>query len=568
MLGLSYESKRGYVGIEYYGRTVNIKILPVGIHMGQVQSVLNLPETGRKVIELKKEFEGRTVLLGVDDMDIFKGISLKLLAMEQLLSLHPDWKGKVVLIQITNPARGRGRHVQEVQSETYSMVKRINETYGRPGYQPVILIDDPLQSFEKFAYYIIAECYLLTAVRDGMNLIPYEYIVCRQGNETLNQTLQIPSGPKKSMLVVSEFVGCSPSLSGAIRVNPWNIESVSEAMDSSLVMAEAEKELRHEKHYRYISTHDVGYWAHSFMLDLERSCKDHVRRRCWGIGFGLGFRVIALDNKFRKLSVDTIVSVYKRTRNRAILLDYDGTIMSQTSINKRPTPEAINTLNTLCGDPKNVVFLVSGRGRETLTEWFSPCQDMGIASEHGYFFRQKYDAEWEKCVPSADFDWKHIAEPVMQLYTETTDGSTIEYKESSLVWHYQDADPDFGSCQAKELLDHLESVLSNEPVSVKSGQNLVEVKPQGVSKGIVAKRLLDTMQKKGVLPDFVLCIGDDRSDDDMFEAILSAKGGELLSPVANVFACTVGQKPSKAKYYLEDTTEIVKMLDALASESS
>lgn len=76
------------------------------------------------------------------------------------------------------------------------------------------------------------------------------------------------------------------------------------------------------------------------------------------------------------------------------------------------------------------------------------------------------------------------------------------------------------------------------------------------------------MQKKGVLPDFVLCIGDDRSDDDMFEVILSARGGELLSPVANVFACTVGQKPSKAKYYLEDTTEIVKMLDALALESS
>ena len=77
-----------------------------------------------------------------------------------------------------------------------------------------------------------------------------------------------------------------------------------------------------------------------------------------------------------------------------------------------------------------------------------------------------------------DFDWKHIAEPVMQLYAETTDGSTIESKESALVWNYQHADPDFGSCQAKELLDHLESVLANEPVSVKSGQNIVEVKPQ------------------------------------------------------------------------------------------
>ena len=66
----------------------------------------------------------------------------------------------------------------------------------------------------------------------------------------------------------------------------------------------------------------------------------------------------------------------------------------------------------------------------------------------------------------------------MQLYTETTDGSTIEDKETSLVWCYEDADPDFGSCQAKELLDHLESVLANEPVTVKSGQSLVEVKPQ------------------------------------------------------------------------------------------
>lgn len=66
----------------------------------------------------------------------------------------------------------------------------------------------------------------------------------------------------------------------------------------------------------------------------------------------------------------------------------------------------------------------------------------------------------------------------MQLYTETTDGSFIEKKESAIVWHHRDADPTFGSCQAKEMLDHLESVLANEPVAVKSGQFIVEVKPQ------------------------------------------------------------------------------------------
>jgi len=94
------------------------------------------------------------------------------------------------------------------------------------------------------------------------------------------------------------------------------------------------------------------------------------------------------------------------------------------------------------------------------------------------FSRTNQNSEWETCVPVPDFEWKQIAEPVMQLYMETTDGSNIEAKESALVWNYEYADRDFGSCQAKELLDHLESVLANEPVSVKSSPNIVEVKPQ------------------------------------------------------------------------------------------
>ena len=391
MLGLSYQSKRGYIGLEYYGRTVSIKILPVGIHIGQLQSVLNLPATEAKVAELRDQFRGQTVVLGVDDMDIFKGISLKLLAMEQLLIQHPDKRGKVVLVQIANPARGRGKDVQEVQTETTATVSRINGTFGRQGYKPVVLIDAPLQFFERIAYYVIAECCLVTAVRDGMNLIPYEYIICRQGNEKLDETLRLnPSTPKKSMLVVSEFIGCSPSLSGAIRVNPWNIDAVAEAMDTALIVSEAEKQMRHEKHYRYVSTHDVAYWARSFLQDLERACRDHVRRRCWGIGFGLGFRVIALDPNFRKLSVEHIVSSYKRTKSRAILLDYDGAMMLPGSITTTANTEVVGILNSLCRDPKNVVFLVSGKGRNTLNEWFSACENLGLAAEHGYFVRYNF----------------------------------------------------------------------------------------------------------------------------------------------------------------------------------
>lgn len=217
--------------------------------------------------------------------------------------------------------------------------------------------------------------------------------------------------------------------------------------------------------------------------------------------------------------------------------------------------------------------------------------------------RWKKDSDWEVSSLAENFDWKRIAEPVMKLYTEATDGSYIETKDSALVWHHQDADPYFGSCQAMELLDHLENVLANEPVVVKRGQQIVEVKPQvctnyflsllrrlvvlilmeaerlssslllcyclqGVTKGLVAERVLSTMISSNKAPDFVLCIGDDRSDEDMFESISSKSYSSSLASPPKIFACTVGQKPSKAKYYLDDTTDVLTLLQSLATPST
>lgn len=569
LLGLDYESKRGYLGIDYFGRTVYVKILPAGVQLHCIEAAMNHPSASIKVKEIQKQFEGKKLMLGVDDMDIFKGISLKLLALEQTLQQHPALHGKLVLVQIVNPARSTGKDVQEAKAESYEAANRINAKYGLPGYQPVVLIERSMPLFEKTAYYAMAECCVVNAVRDGMNLIPYEYIICRQGCPKLDEAIGVtPGKPRSSMLVVSEFIGCSPSLSGAIRVNPWNIEAVSDALNTAISTPELEKQLRHEKHYRYVSSHDVAYWARSFVQDLERACKDHYSKRCWGIGFGLSFRVIALSPSFRKLSVEYIVSAYMKTKSRAIFLDYDGTVVPDISIVKTPSPELISILNALCNDPKNTVFIVSGRGRHSLGEWLSPCEKLGIAAEHGYFLRWNKNLDWEISPIIVDDDWKKIAEPVMQLYTETTDGSYIENKESAIVWHHQDADPDFGSCQAKELLDHLENVLANEPVVVSRGHNIVEVKPQGVSKGLVAQKVLSELTSKGKPPDFILCIGDDRSDEDMFESISSKASCPSLPITPEIFACTVGQKPSKAKYYLNDTRHVMRLLQGLANASN
>ncbi|RXH96246.1 hypothetical protein DVH24_008750 [Malus domestica] len=357
MLGLEYESKRGYIGLEYFGRTVYIKILPVGIHMGQLESALNHPSCSMKAKEIQEQFKGKKIIVGADDMDIFKGISLKLMAMEQLLMQHPEMRGKVVLVQILNPARSTGKDVQEAKRETYSVTRRINRVFGFPGYEPVVLIDRSVPFYEKAAYYSLAECCIINAVRDGMNLVPYKYIICRQGNQNVDKAIGVASdSPRTSTLVVSEFIGCSPSLSGAIRVNPWNIEAVADALNVALTMPDLEKQLRHEKHFRYVSSHDVAYWSRSFIQDLERACKDHYRKRCWGIGFGLNFRILSLSPSFRKLSIDHILSAYKRTNRRAIFLDYDGTIMPESSIVKNPSPEFLpqvvsgNTPHVLNGD--------------------------------------------------------------------------------------------------------------------------------------------------------------------------------------------------------------------------
>lgn len=82
------------------------------------------------------------------------------------------------------------------------------------------------------------------------------------------------------------------------------------------------------------------------------------------------------------------------------------------------------------------------------------------------------------------------------------------------------------------------------------------------------EELISTMQNRVRSPDFLLCIGDDRSDEDMFKSIVYPESNPSLPAIAEVFACTVGQKPSMAKYYLDDTVDVIKLLQGLASAPS
>ncbi|KAK4257097.1 hypothetical protein QN277_006730 [Acacia crassicarpa] len=568
MLGLEYEFKNGYIEIEYFGRKVSITILPSGIHMGRLHSSLNHPSSSVKVREIREKFKGKTLILGVDDLDIFKGIGLKLLAIEQLLLKRPSLRGKLVVVQILNPPKRTGRDVEEANRETYLTAERINEKFGYAGYKPIIVINRPTPFYEKAAYFALAECCIVNAVRDGMNLVPYMYIAYRQGTPEMDEVLHINSDSlHTSALVVSEFIGCSLSLSGAFRVNPWDINAVAEALSSAIDMPVKEKHLSHDIHFRHVSSRDVAYWAGSFMQNLERSCINHHASHCLGLGLSFSFRVMSFPLNYSKLSIEHVVSAYEKTKHRAIFLDFDGTNVPQTSIVETPSSEHISVINDLCNDLKNTVFIVSGRGKFPFSDWFDSCENLGIAAEHGYFIRWDKNSSWETSGSVTDFSWKSIVEPEMRSYSELASGSYIERKESGLAWHYHKDGcflSNYGSLKAKELLDHLQSVLANEPAVVQKRHDIVEVKPQGITKGIVIEKVLSTLKMKGISVDFVLCIGD---DENMFQSMSRQAHGGVLSAEAEIFTCTVEVKPSKAMYFLSDTNEVKSLLQGLVAAS-
>lgn len=91
---------------------------------------------------------------------------------------------------------------------------------------------------------------------------------------------------------------------------------------------------------------------------------------------------------------------------------------------------------------------------------------------------------------------------------------------------------------------------------------------QGVTKGLVAEEVLSKMTQMGKPADFILCIGDDRSDEDMFGAISKLYNTISVSEAPDIFACTVGQKPSKAKYYLDDTVDVMALLQGMATTTT
>lgn len=170
-----------------------------------------------------------------------------------------------------------------------------------------------------------------------------------------------------------------------------------------------------------------------------------------------------------------------------------------------PTKQLFDSLKQLCSNPRNVVFVVSGKERHSLTNVFNNIPNLGLAAEHGMFVTWPSSKSvskriWETVVPIKNTSWRSLAISIMEVYTSRTHGSYIEETEMKVLWQYRDADPEFGYSQSKELEDHLSNVLRDYDVNILHGGveegGYVEVRPRGVNKGLLSLHVIKHMFKE------------------------------------------------------------------------
>jgi trehalose 6-phosphate synthase/phosphatase len=238
-----------------------------------------------------------------------------------------------------------------------------------------------------------------------------------------------------------------------------------------------------------------------------------------------------------------LLSDYNKSNDRLLLLDYDGTLVpfkDQPEL-AQPPDELLDLLNDLSKKNKNEVIIVSGRDKRTLENWFGHL-NLSLVAEHGAWVKEK-NGSWTTS-HYLENTWKGEIRQILDMFVDRTPKSFIEEKDYSLVWHYRRSAPELGAIRALELKDALLDLTSNLNLEVLEGSKVIEVRNAGVNKG---RSVLKWITKE--MWDYVLAIGDDTSDEDIFAVLPDT-----------AYSLKVGYNPSQAKFNLESVVETNNLL--------
>jgi trehalose 6-phosphate synthase/phosphatase len=197
------------------------------------------------------------------------------------------------------------------------------------------------------------------------------------------------------------------------------------------------------------------------------------------------------------------------------MLDYDGTLreLEPHPDLAIPTPEIRELLRDLATLPRTDVHIVSGRRRRNLEQWFGQLP-INLCAEHGYLARAP-GGEWHPLV-ELDLSWMPAIERLLRKVAADVPGAHVERKSCSVAWHYRQAEPEYGSWRAHELLNDLRQHLAGAPAEILLGHRVIEVRARGVDKGLYVRQAFPNGK---AATQFVMGLGDDRTDHDLLDAL-------------------------------------------------
>ncbi|KAF2876718.1 glycosyl transferase, partial [Massariosphaeria phaeospora] len=251
-------------GVEFQGKVITVGAFPIGIDPEKFEEGLKKPKVQERIATLEKKFQGVKIIVGVDRLDYIKGVPQKLHAFEVFLTEHPEWIGKVVLVQVAVPSRQDVEEYQNLRAVVNELVGRINGKFGTIEFMPIHFMHKSVSFDELIALYSVSDVCLVSSTRDGMNLVSYEYIATQE--------------KRHGVMVLSEFTGAAQSLNGSLIVNPWNTEELADAIHDAVTMGDEQRNLNYQKLSKYVQKYTSAWWGESFVNEMVRISEQSNRK--------------------------------------------------------------------------------------------------------------------------------------------------------------------------------------------------------------------------------------------------------------------------------------------------
>ncbi len=250
---------REHSTISFAGERTTVNRYPISIEFpGRLLRQSKSIEDARKAIRTRYELPADRLLgIGVDRFDYTKGISEKLLAVERLLELHPEWIGRFTFLQVAAPSRTRIDHYQRFQLEVCEIRDRINQRFRKGDYEPIILQTSHYEPADVLELYRAADLCLVGSLHDGMNLVAKEFVAARDDEQ--------------GALILSKFTGASRDLPEALIVNPYHTDECAEALHDGLTMPPAEQKDRMRNMRAILHDFNIYRWAGRILIDAART---------------------------------------------------------------------------------------------------------------------------------------------------------------------------------------------------------------------------------------------------------------------------------------------------------